>query len=239
MVEAASTEKLHGWTSLNGYYDIARESMVGTVTVALDPAIPVSYFGFVDFSEQSFWMEQNLRARVVGPLHASFQAVVANALPDHLLRFGVLWKGHETPGLKDVLAKAGVYAFGIDLHLLQIDTGLSSARGADNIRRGGQIEPFLAGAIPGTQGRIFYEGWIDLDLDWPKDGEFTTTVVSDVLVGCNLFGDPATTGSVALVAEYRYNGAFAKLREDVPALRDDPALNPHGIEVGARYFVVY
>lgn len=232
-----TAKTLDGFVSLSTYYDILRESLVGTATVALDPDIPFSYFGFVDFSEQSFWMENNLRVQIADwPLHASLQYVAASNLPEHLLRLGFVWKGQETPGLKDLLAKAGIFVFSMAVHLMELDTGIAVDRGADNFRRGGQIEPAIAGALPGTDGRLFYEAWLDLDFDWPKDGDFRVTPTSDILIGVNLVGNPGTSGMLGAVIEFRYNGHYARLRNEVPALEEDPGLNPFGLECGLRYF---
>ena len=236
----ADSPKIHGWGSTNFYRDMARNANVGTATLAVTPDSPFSYFGFVDLFNRNYWTEQNLRYQLgAGPLHASFQYVSASSLPVQLWRFGVLWNMAQTPGLGDLLAKAGIFAVGIDLHLLEINSQFGFSKGLNNLRRGFQPEPYIAGNIPGTSGKIFYEGWLDMDLDWSKGQKFQATPVSDFLVGANLVGDPTTTGSLRLVTEGRYNDYYRRAREDNPALKNVQELNPFGAEVGASYFIAF
>lgn len=239
----ADNGRVHGFGSINIYRDLLRETPVGTLTLSAAPSSPdvhLSYFGFVDFPGKGFWSEQNFRYRLgSSPMSASFQYVAAKDISSPLGRFGLLFNLHNVEGLQNILAKAGIYALGVDAHLLELNSGIFDGKGIDGVRRGGQLEPYIVGAIPGTSGKIFYEGWLDFDIDRLDQGSWETTAVSDFLVGANIVGDPTATGSLRLVTEGRYNGYLARLRDQVPALRQDASLNPLGLEIGASYFVAF
>lgn len=239
----AETGRVDGFGSINVYRDLLREMPVGTLTLSAAPSspeAPISYFGFVDFPKDGYWSEQNFRYQFgSSPISASFQYVAAKDLPSPVGRFGLLFNLQNVDGVKNLLAKAGIYAFGMDAHLLELNSKIFEGKGIDGVRRGGQLEPYIVGAVPGTSGNIFYEGWLDFDIDYSDKGSWETTAVSDFLVGTNIAGDPVTTGVLRLVTEGRYNGYLARLREQVPALRQDTSLNPFGLEIGAGYFVAF
>lgn len=226
-----SQPQTKGWVSLNYYRDIERETNTGTAAVAFESTTPFSFFGFVDFSKSSYWMEDNLRYRLGRlPLHASLQYVAASGLASHLVRPGLSWALHQTKGLSEPLARGGVLALGVIFHLAEMNFNF-------DFRRGGQIEPFVAGVVPNTP--LFYEGWLDLDIDFSPNENVKFTPVTDFLVGANLVGNPTTSGTLGAVAEIRYNKTFKNLREENPVLRQDPLLNPLGLELGLRYFLLF
>lgn len=238
----ADNQKLSGFGSLNTYWDVNRESSVKTLTLGVSPGPEsgqVGFFGFVDVVDKGFWSEQNFKFRLSGPLHASFQWVSASALPNQKGRLGLFLNWNDIPSIKNALASVGIFVCGQYFHLIELDSDFAWSRGGSNLRKGGQIESVIAGAIPGTSGRLFYEGWLDLDIDHVSGKGVQLTPVGDFLVGYSALGNPTESGALRLVAELRYNQVFKRLQDSSAALAKVPNLNPWGLGLGASYFVMF
>lgn len=225
------------FATLDFYRDVVRNTNIHTLTAAVTPlATPFSYFGFIDVaSDKSSYSEQNARYRFgSSPLHLTLQWVSGSGFPAQLARLGMLWKLEQTPALNRVLSGIGVQSFGINFHVVQVDTNIAASGVIDNLRKGGQIEFSIVGAIRGTN--LFYSGFLDQNFDYSGKDGFTLTPVSDFQVGYRLLGHPTTTGALALSVEGRYNHNFKWLRDATPALREKSELNPIGLEVGLKYW---
>lgn len=225
------------FASLDFYRDTVRKTNVHTLTVAATPVVsPFSYFGFIDVaSDKSSYSEQNARYRITkSPFHLTFQWVSGSGLPAQLARLGLLWKLEQAPTLQHALSRIGIYTLGVNLHIAELDTNFAPSRGIENLRKGGQIEFSIAGAIRGTN--LFYSGFLDQNIDYSSKNGFSATPVSDFQMGYKLLGDPSTTGALALSVEGRYNHNFKRLRDATPALREKFELNQIGFEVGLRYW---